>query len=470
MPRMLAASEIVPAMKRIIANRKSIRDAVASTVTPGTASFENVIRPWLEAEDRDAGVWQVIDMYRYAAPDQATRDAAEEATRLMSERGSDFVMREDLYLLVKGASDRDDAPDEESKKAVSKLLREFEDVGHGRLSPDQRKAYLDTRKEIGRLCQIFNQNIREKKEGIWFTSEQLKGVALSELEGLEVSTESHDLGKVFIDYSKRADRNLVLRYAENPETRKRLYIGNENKLRENIPLFKEIVVLRDRNARLLGYASHAEKRLQDRVAPSTHWVDEVLGRLRDELVPKGKQELDLLISKKKDQLGDQEGTYGILPWEFHYYKRLVEEEQQIDQEKISEYFPLETTVAAMLRLFAAFFQLQFEPVYPPDVGGSTWHRDVNAWNVWDDRDSHKGAFIGYLYSDILYRERKYKGNQNVNLQPVSPPYPAHSRSNSTNMARTVVFEARWIKGASSNNYHVQLLTLDSYWLRVAQTS
>lgn len=415
---MLAASEIVPAMERIIANRKAIREAVATTVTPETASFENVIRPWLEDEDRDAGLWQVIDMYRYAAPDQAARDAAEDATRLMSERGFDFVLREDLYLLVRGASDRDDAPDEESKKAVSKFLREFEDIGHGRLDSDQRKAYLVTRKEIDRLCQTFNQNLRETTEGIWFTREELRGVAPSELESLKVGTEAHNLGKVFIDFSKRADRNLVLVYADNPETRKRLYISNENKLAENAPLFKDIVVLRDHNARLLGYKSHAEKRLQDRVAPSTQWIDEMLARLCAELLPRGKQELDLLINKKRDHIGRHEvRAEEILPWDFNYYKRLVEEEQQIDQDKISEYFPLQTTVSAMLRLFAALFQFQFEPIAPPDLDGSTWHKDIEAWSVWDVRESHKGSFIGYLYSDILYREGKYKGNQNVNLQP-----------------------------------------------------
>ncbi|KAK7726088.1 hypothetical protein SLS53_009541, partial [Cytospora paraplurivora] len=428
LPRMLAANEIVPTMERIIANRKAVHEAVANTVMPETASFQNVIRPWLEAEDRDAGIWQVIDMYRYAAPDQATRDAAEEATRLMSERGFDHVLRRDLYLLVKGASERDDAPDEESKKAVSRLLREFEDVGHGKLSPEQRKKYLETRKEIDRLCQMFNQNLREKTEGIWFKPEELSGVAPSELEGFEVGTEPHNLGKVFIDFSKRADRNLVSRYADNPETRERLHINNENKLAENVPLFRDIVILRDQNARLLGYKSHAEKRLQDRVAPSVQWVEEVLKQLRGELLPKGKEELDLLRAKKREHTGGAVVTDEIMPWDFNYYKRLVEEQQQIDQDKVSEYFPLHTTVAAMLRLFASFFQLQFEPIDLADLERFTWHKDVEAWSVWDNRENQKGAFVGYLYSDILYRQGKYKGNQNVNLQPVSALHPAHGQS------------------------------------------
>lgn len=44
---------------------------------------------------------------------------------------------------------------------------------------------------------------------------------------------------------------------------------------------------------------------------------------------------------------------------------------------------------------------------------------MEAWSVWDDRTEHKGEFIGYLFADILYRNGKYKGNQNVNPQAVS---------------------------------------------------
>jgi metallopeptidase MepB len=170
LPRLLAAEELIPTMQRIITDRKAAHDLVSRNVTPEAATFANVIQPWLEEEDLNQGTEAVIDMYRYAGQDQESRDAAEEATRLMSECTAQIAMRNDLFLLVKAVADKDDYPDDECAKAVRDMLREFTNVGHGRLSPDQLETFLDIRKEIDRLCQNFNRNLRENTEGAWFTT------------------------------------------------------------------------------------------------------------------------------------------------------------------------------------------------------------------------------------------------------------------------------------------------------------
>lgn len=42
----------------------------------------------------------MIDMYRYAGPHHKSRDAAEDATRLMAECAARLVLRYDLFLLI----------------------------------------------------------------------------------------------------------------------------------------------------------------------------------------------------------------------------------------------------------------------------------------------------------------------------------------------------------------------------------
>lgn len=416
LPRMLAVNEVLLAVRRIIADRESGRNLVASKVTPGTATFENTIQPWLHEENRNQGIEAVIDMYRYAGPSQEIRDAAEEATRLMSESRARLRLRRDLFLLVEAVANKDDAPDEESRKAVRDMLRQHTNVGHGKLSPQEIEMLLTGRETIEQLCQNFNRNLREKAEGIWLTPAELDGVPAQEIER---RTGKHD-GRIYIDLGNRADRLLVLRDANSPSTRKRLYLENENKLRENIPLFRRVLVLRDDNARLLGFSNHAEFRLQDRIAASTKSVDALLNILRDKVLPLGQGATDQLRGRKKAHLGTEAlKEDGILPWDFFYYMRMLEEDNQVDQEVISEYFPLHNTVLEMLELFASFLQLRFLPLAPEEVSGSIWHEDVEVWAVWDNREMHKGEFIGYLFADILYRGGKYKGNQNVNLQAVS---------------------------------------------------
>lgn len=417
LPRMLAVDEVVPTMQRIILDREAVRNLVASKVTPETATFDNVIQPWLEDEDRNQGIEAVIDMYRYAGPDQQSRDAAEEATKLMAECTARLALRRDLYLLIKAVADNDDFPNEECKKAVRDMLREFTNVGHGKLSSDQIDTLLGTRKEIDRLCQVFNRNLRENTEGAWFTPLELQGVSLEEIQRLTDKDKDH----VFMDFGKRADRLLVLRHAHCPVTRKKLYIGNEQKLSENSALFKNVVLLRDDNARILGFKSYAEFKLQERIATSTEWVDDMLMRMREQLLPIGQGVMEELKALKRTHLATDPhpGDDEIFPWDFHYYMRMLQEDKRVDQELISEYFPLHNTVLRMLGLFESFLQLRFLPVAPRELAGRTWHDNVEAWSVWDNRTEHKGEFIGYLFTDILYREGKYKGNQNVNLQAVS---------------------------------------------------
>jgi metallopeptidase MepB len=227
--------------------------------------------------------------------------------------------------------------------------------------------------------------------------------------------------QVYIDFGKRADRLLVLRHARSPATRKKLYLGNEQKLSENIALFKRIVLLRHDNASLLGFKSHAEFKLQEIIATSTEWVDDMLSRMREQLLPVGQGVMKQLKALKKTHLvADlQPGDDEIYPWDFHYYMRLLEDDKRVDQELISEYFPLRNTVLRILGLFECFLQLRFLPIAPGELSGRVWHEDVEAWSVWDERPEFSGEFIGYLFSDILYRNGKYKGNQNVNLQAVS---------------------------------------------------
>jgi len=66
----------------------------------------------------------------------------------------------------------------------------------------------------------------------------------------------------------------------------------------------------------------------------------------------------------------------------------------------------------------------FVPVAKEELDGHVWHEDVGVYSVWEGDDQSEdpaGGFIGYLYTDLLVRDGKYHGNQNVGLQSVSWP-------------------------------------------------
>ncbi|KAF5624965.1 hypothetical protein F52700_9340 [Fusarium sp. NRRL 52700] len=190
---------------------------------------------------------------------------------------------------------------------------------------------------------------------------------------------------------------------------------------QNSDIFKQIVLERDLNARLLGYESHAAYRLKKRLMKTPDKVEEFLRDLETQLLARGKRDMKSLVDLKKQYEAENfidEGFDGdtMFPWDYWYYAHMAQQRRHINQERMAEYFPLQHVIKVMLEMFSQFLKIEFCPLSPDQIKDSVWHQDVQAWAVWDNGGTSKGQFVGYLYMDLLSRDNKYKGNQNVNLQ------------------------------------------------------
>lgn len=422
LPKILSTEDIIPTTKTVLNELRAVWDLVAQNVTPSSACFENAVQPLIDVENHTQGTLGVIAMLRYASPDPAACTASEEAVGLISACSSEFTARYDLYRIVKAVKDRCEDLGPEPSKYLEILLTDFTRCGHGRLSADQVKQYLDRRNEIDGLRRDFKRNIRECDDGMWLSREDLDGVPQAENDRFRMEEESPNEGMLFIR-TQSSDPDIIVRYATNPGTRRRVYLAEMGGLEENVDLLRDIILKRDDNARLLGYSSHAAFRLERRVAKTVKWVDEFLSDVESNLLERGAAEMKLLMERKAayvqaDPKRDEPYPDCMPPWDYPFYSHLVQEEMNIRHEQIAEYFPLRNTLMSMLDVFASCLQLQFIPLEPETLADSTWHDDVEAWSVWDLREKTRGEFVGYLYADVLQRPGKHKGSQNVNLQCV----------------------------------------------------
>ncbi|KAJ3940808.1 uncharacterized protein N0V96_008680 [Colletotrichum fioriniae] len=371
--RVLAADEIVPMVQRVLATQRAARENAAATITPSEATFANTIGPFLRADDETQGEAGSFSVLRFSGPDKATSEAVEDAMRLWSASTAERLRMKGVYELVDAVRERDEKGlGDEERRIVKDLWLDYRGAGHGVLDGEGIRVYLERRERIEELKRAFRKNLYKGGGGLWFTEAELEGVPRAEMERWKVGRDDdvpEERGKRFVTL-ERADYDAVLRHARDPETRRRVYVAFDNRFPENVPLFKEMLVLRDENARMLGYGNHAEFRIERRVAPSTGWVERFLERLKAE----------------------------------------------VDQEMISEYFPLNHTLSAMLGLFTEFLGLEFEPIPDDNLVGKIWDKDVQVWAVWEGRGERKGEFVGYLYTDVLWREGKYRTACNVNLQ------------------------------------------------------
>lgn len=154
---------------------------------------------------------------------------------------------------------------------------------------------------------------------------------------------------------------MRIRYVTVTWQKKSTYIRECN---QNVSPFKETIILRDEAARLLGYPNHAAFRIADKMAKDPATVNKFLGDLRERLKVGGAKEVEHLMKIKAEDLKNRgleaknDGNYYL--WDSRFYHRLmVEKEFSIDEQKISEFFPLQSTINGMLKIFEDLFGFNF---------------------------------------------------------------------------------------------------------------
>ncbi|KAK0744929.1 peptidase family M3-domain-containing protein [Apiosordaria backusii] len=443
---------IVADSKALCDNTRSVLDKLVADIKPSedpaAATFESVLRPQTEDENQSSLSARILGFYQYVSADAALRDASTEAEKIMDDFGIEISMREDVFRLV-DAVYKNSRLAESKEKDTDRLITEelaksvgLENVESARLLEKEHKGYIknglglpegekrdrfkEIKKQLSQISIAFQKNLNEENGGLWFTKEELDGVPQDVLDGLEKGSGENE-GKLRLSF-KYPDLFPTLKFAKNPEIRRKVFIANENKLNQNVPLFRDAVLLRDEAARLLGYPDHATFRIEDKMAKTTKTVLDFLGDLKTRLGPGGLKEIAHLQElKKKDHEArglPYDGNYYL--WDHRFYDRLmIEQEYSIDENSISEYFPITSTVGGMLNIFETLFGLVFVELTPEDrkrisptgkAEDIAWHEDVIIFSVWDDASEGEG-FVGYLYLDLHPRPGKYGHAANFNLQP-----------------------------------------------------
>lgn len=418
LPLVPQLDQIVPIAEEGISKIRCVRQRILQTITPDTATFSSVIQPRAE-------LWNVIQAEQgmlwvlgYASPDNEVHNEIDKVRELMRRVNSEWMSEIPFFQLLKAATEKNELLDTEDQLWLKEDLLNHTRCGHGILSQEQIGHYLELQNEINMMRSKYAKNLRTEDSGIWFNVEELDGVPSIHLESWKANEEFP--GKKFVPFANGGTKT-VLTYANNSKTRKRMYLADEKKVPENVQLFRDVIIRRDTQARKLGYTSHSAFRVERRAAKSVDWVQTFLHKLREDLALHGTEELNLLKSRRRKHLQNKgitlENDEKFQPWDLKFYQRLAEEELDIDRYKISEFFPLEYTAPAMLELFAELLNLHFSPI-PQDELDSTliWHENVQVWSVWEK--SKESNFVGYLYFDLIWRENKYQGCQNVTIENV----------------------------------------------------
>lgn len=224
------ASSLVEDAKKICEHSRSILDTIAKEITPETATFQNVLAPMIEDENASALQTRIIGFYQAVSADSELRDASTKAEQIMDDFGIEASMREDIYKLVEAAYQKKEDLDPESQRLLDKERKSFIRNGLGIPEGKDRDRFKEIKKRLSQIAIKFQKNLNEEAGGIWFTLKELEGVPEDVISTLEKGTGNNE-GKVRLTF-KYPDLFPTLKFAVDEETRKTVFINNENKVRQ----------------------------------------------------------------------------------------------------------------------------------------------------------------------------------------------------------------------------------------------
>ncbi|HMB71604.1 MAG TPA: M3 family metallopeptidase, partial [bacterium] len=279
----------------------------------------------------------------------------------------------------------------ERARALEHTLRDYRRNGFEQTA-ETRDEIKQLRERLVEIGQEYEKNLAEWDDGIEVPADRTAGLP----DGYLARLTKRDNGNYWVstDYPEVFP---FMKFSEDAELRKEMEERFWNMgYPENVALLEEAIAARQKIADLLGYPSWAAYRTETRMAKDPETVHAFLEDLQARLA-----------DKLRADIAEMERTYakddpdGVNYWDWAYYNNLqLRDEYQVDQAKVSEYFPLHRVLDGLFSITQEVFGLRYVEIEDP----LAWHPDVQLFEI---RDAASDELIAWFYTDLFPRDGKF---------------------------------------------------------------
>jgi thimet oligopeptidase len=321
-------------------------------------------------------------------PEEAHRKAAEKISQEASALSTELSLNRGVYDAL--AALPTEGLDEATKHYLTKTLRDFRLAGVDR-DEETRKKVKALNDELVLIGQEFSRNIREDKNPITATADELAGLPADYLARHPAGPD----GKITLTVDS-PDAVPIFNYAQNEALRKRMYMAYNNRAYpKNQDVLKKMLAKRYELATLLGYPSWAEYVTANKMVGNAKNAQEFIDKIVAASGDRAKADYQILLARKQK---DTPGAPAVNPWESAYYSELVRKsEYDFDSQKMRPYLAYAKVRDGVLGTTSKLFGVEFKKIDAP-----VWHPTVDAYEMWDD-----GKLAGRFYLDMHPRKDKY---------------------------------------------------------------
>ncbi|MDI3470482.1 MAG: Dipeptidyl carboxypeptidase Dcp [Pseudolabrys sp.] len=392
-----------PAFDAALAAHRAEIDAVAGD--PAAPTFANTI----EALERGGRLLDRVSNVFFVLAGADTSDEIEAVERdvspLLARHGNAFYLNAPLFRRIDDLHQRRSnlGLDPEQLRVLERYHTRFVRAGAA-LDRKAQEKLAAINERLASLGTQFGQNVLadEKSYALILDEADLAGLPdFARAAAKAAAEERGHPGKYAITLA-RSSAEGFLQFSSRRDLREKVMAawlarGESGGATDNRAIVAEIVRLRAKRARLLGFRTFADYRLDDQMAKTPQaardLLDEVWSRARARAA-REKAELQKLIA-------EEGGNFALAQHDWRYYaEKLRKARYDLDEAEVKPYLVLDSMIAAAFETAHRLFGLTFTPVTLP-----LYHPDARAWEVRDQDGNEVGLFIG----DYFARASKHSG-------------------------------------------------------------
>ena len=390
-----------PAIETAIAVSRAEIDAIVNN--PAKPTFKNTI---VAMERQGALLNRILGLFYNLNEADTSEEMEAIALRIqpkLTALSNDVALNPELFARVKavyegsrrGLSDVDEKLLEDSYKSFSR--------SGAALADDKKEEYRKYTSELSEATLIFGQNALAATNA--FSINITNPAQVAELpdfvkEGLAAEAKARGQ-KGWTVTLKAPSYGPFMMYSSQRDIKEKLYraynsraLGGEH---DNSQIIRNITSLRMKIANLLGYKTHADYTLEERMAESAQNVNSFLEELRASTIEYAHKDYATISDYAQSKgLKDK-----LMPWDWAYYtEKYKSEKYAINDEQVKPYLKLDNVIKGVFLLAEKLYGLKF--VLNEQI--QVYHPEVKAYEVYDNND-----LLAVLYLDFFPRESKRSG-------------------------------------------------------------
>lgn len=364
---------------------------IEGIVKSDESAYDKVIKPMQDLDEELGNFFTPLSHLNSVENSEATQKAYEASLPHLSKFSSTIAQNEALFEKIKSVN----AQNAEQKRVLEHDIRGFVLSG-AELSLEEKKELEAIDLKLSELGNNFSQNLLNATNAFEMIIEDEKEVAEIPASDLALAKTEVE-GKTVYKFTLQIPSYLAyMTYGTSRERREEIAKAYASRSPENAEVIDELLALRQKKAKLLGFESFSAYSLATKDASSTDEVTKFLEELGQKALPQAKEELAELkaFALRTDGIEDLQG-YDVA----YYAEKLKKEKFNFDESMTKPYFEQSKVLRGLLDVVSELFNVEFKP-----STATTWNEKVKPFDIYKE-----GTLSGRIYFDLEARESKRGG-------------------------------------------------------------